>query len=91
VLGASASHTFTGRQVAWIASRGPNRGRAKVFVDGALAATVDLHAGSMRHRQVAFVARWEDAGPHSIVVKVISKGSASSGSRVDADAFITLN
>jgi hypothetical protein len=91
VIGASASHTFTGRQVAWLASRGPNRGRAKVFIDGVLAATVNLHAGASRHRQIAYSTSWDVVGTHTIMVKVITKGSLSSGSRVDVDAFITLN
>ena len=90
-LQASASHTFTGREVAWIGTRGPNRGRAKVYIDGSLAATVDLYAATHRHRRVLFSADWGSAGVHTIKVKVISKGSLSSGTRVDADAFITLN
>jgi hypothetical protein len=91
VLQASASLTFTGREVAWIGSFGPNRGRAKVYIDGALAETVDLYAAAHRHRRVLFSTSWENAGVHTIKVKVIAKGSLSSGSRVYVDAFITLN
>ena len=91
MLQASASHTFTGREVAWIGSLGPNRGRAKVYIDGSLAATVDLYAATHRHRRVLFSADWESAGVHTIKVKVISKGSLSSGARVVVDAFITLD
>jgi subtilisin family serine protease len=90
-LGASAAHAFTGSQVAWIASRGPDRGRAKVIVDGALVATVDLYRASRQHRQVMFLASWDTPGAHTIKIQVVAKGGQSSGPRVDLDAFVTLN
>lgn len=37
--GDTATFTFTGRQVAWVARLGPNRGRAAVAVDGESALT----------------------------------------------------
>ena len=91
VLRASASHTFTGREVAWVGSLGPNRGRAKVYIDGSLAATVDLYAATRRHRRILFSTSWESEGAHTIKVKVVTPGNRSSGSRVDVDAFITLD
>jgi subtilisin family serine protease len=91
VMNASATHQFTGRQVAWIASRGPNRGRAEVYINGLLVKTVNLYTASHRHRQVVFMTDESPATTQTIMVKVVSKGAASSGSRVDVDAFITLN
>ena len=91
VLRASATHTFTGRQVAWVSSRGPDRGRAKVYIDGAHVATVDLYRGSRQFRRIVFEASWETSGTHTIKIKVVSKSSQSSKPRVDLDAFVTLN
>ncbi|HEX6473684.1 MAG TPA: S8 family serine peptidase, partial [Candidatus Limnocylindria bacterium] len=91
LLTASAKHEFTGRQVAWIASRGPDRGRAKVYINGVLVQTINLYAAGRHHRQIVFMT---DAGPattQTIKVKVISKSAQSSSTRVDLDAFITLN
>jgi hypothetical protein len=42
--GSVARYRFTGRDVAWIAERGPGHGRARVYLDGVLVATVDLAA-----------------------------------------------
>ena len=91
LLSASAEHEFTGRQVAWIASRGPDRGRAKVFINGVLVQTINLYAASRHNRQVVFMTDPGAASPQSIMIKVISKSAQSSGMRVDLDAFITLN
>ena len=91
VLRATATHTFTGRQVAWVSTRGPDRGRANVYVDGTRVATIDLYRASRQYRRVVFETSWDTAGTHTIMIKVMSKGSQSSGSRVDLDAFITLN
>ena len=91
LLDASAAHDFTGRQVAWIASRGPDRGRAKVFINGVLVETIDLYSATRRHRQVVFMTDPGAAETQTIMIKVISKSGLSSGTRVDLDAFITLN
>jgi len=91
LLNASASHEFTGRQVAWIASRGPDRGRADVFINGVLVDTIDLYAASRSHRRVVFMTDPGPATSQTIMIKVISKGGLSSDTRVDLDAFITLN
>ena len=40
------SFTFSGRSVAIVAPKGATRGSAKVYVDGVLKTTVDLHASS---------------------------------------------
>jgi hypothetical protein len=88
--GASATHTFVASQVAWVTSRGPNRGRARVYVDGVLKARVDLHSASRQARRIVFSRKWAAAGSHTIRIEVIGAGAASSGSRVDLDAFVTL-
>jgi subtilisin family serine protease len=89
--GRTALLSFTGRDVAWVAVRGPNRGRAKVFIDGVLVKTVDLYSANLQYRRIVFHKRWSSRGPHTIEIKVTTRNAASAGSRVDLDAYVTLN
>lgn len=89
--GATSSLTFAGRGVAWIAPRAPNRGRAAVYIDGVRAATVDLYAASMQPRRVVFSREVSASVSHTIQVRVLgTRSAASSGVRVDLDAFVVL-
>jgi len=85
--GASATFAFSGSSVSWVAYRGPSRGSAAVYVDGAYRATVNLHATTYHARQVVFAASWPTSGRHSI--RVVNLGTAGH-SRVDVDAFVRL-
>jgi len=82
--GAAASYTATARSLSFVTTRASNRGVVKVYVDGVLAATVDLAASSTTYRYVAFSRTWSSAGTHTI--KVV----AASAARVDVDAFGVL-
>ena len=44
--GSTATLTFRGTGIAWVAPVGPTRGRAAVSIDGVVVATIDLHATS---------------------------------------------
>ena len=81
--GASASYTTTARSLSFITTKGPNRGSAKIYIDGVLAATIDLTAAGHTYRFVAFSRTWSSAGTHTI--KVVSVGTPVP--RVDIDAF----
>jgi FtsP/CotA-like multicopper oxidase with cupredoxin domain len=85
--GASASYTFTGRSVAWVSSRGSTRGSAKVYIDGVLAATVNLNAATLSYRYVAYQKTWTASGKHTI--KIVALGT-SGHPRVDLDAIETV-
>jgi hypothetical protein len=60
--------SFTGRDIAWLAERGPGHGIAKVYVDGAPAATVDLAAPSDAPAQVVFRRHWAGRGTHTLTI-----------------------
>ena len=75
------------RGIAWVAPRDANRGKADVFVDGKLAATVDLYRASRQPRRVVFSVRWPTSGFHQLRIYV--KGTAGRP-RVDLDALIVL-
>lgn len=85
--GASVSYTFTGRSVAWVADRSPSLGKAKVYVDGVLRATVDLGSSSTAWRQVVYGRTWTSSGRHTI--RIVCAGT-SGRPRIDLDAFVVL-
>jgi len=70
--GARAEFTFTGRRIAWYGPVGPTRGRARVLIDGAVAATVDLNRPNFRPRELLYSTTWKTAGRHSLVIEVIA-------------------
>jgi hypothetical protein len=83
--GAKATYAFTGRAVALVSTKGPNRGKAEIWVDGVKAATIDLYSSSTKYRQIVWRANWDSSGSHSVVVKVLG---TSGRPRVDVDAFL---
>jgi hypothetical protein len=87
----SAQFTFSGTNLAWVAPKGPDRGKAEVWIDGVKASTVDLYASTEQPAKMVFTRSWAVSGEHTIEVRVLgTKTSASSGTRVDVDAFIVL-
>jgi hypothetical protein len=84
---AAARTTFTGRDVAWIAERGPGHGRAKVYVDGVLRATVDLTATADAPARVAWKRHWSTKATHT--VRIVVEGTAGRPT-VDVDGFLIL-
>jgi hypothetical protein len=82
--GASATYSFSGSSVAWIAFRGPDRGSAMVYVDGDLKTTIDLSAASVVTRRVAYAFTWSENGAHTIQVVAVGDG------RIDVDGFARL-
>jgi hypothetical protein len=85
--GASATLKFTGRQVAYVATRRSNRGTAHVYIDGQLVANVNLHNATQMHRRIVFAHSWPTDGAHTI--KVVCAGTAGHAT-VDIDAFLTI-
>lgn len=86
--GATATYTFTGSQVAWIAVRGPTRGKARVSIDGRTVTTVSLDNPTRLPRQTVFTYAWKRAGRHRITIHV----SRHEGhQRVDLDGFSVVD
>ena len=83
--GASATLRFTGRRVWWAAPRGPARGTATVYIDGAKAAVVHLHADSRTPREPVFAHSFRAIGTHTI--RVVVNGAPHRHPRIDVDAF----
>jgi subtilisin family serine protease len=88
--GAKVRLTFTGTQVSWVGTKGANRGRAEVFVDGVSRGVVDQYSSSTQARTILFNTTL-GAGSHTLEVRALhTKSSASSGYTVDDDAFVTV-
>jgi hypothetical protein len=81
--GSSVALTFQGADVYWRAVKGPDCGKADVFIDDALQATVDCYANLPTTYQFAFIKTGLVASvPHTIKIVVrnekspVSKGAA---------------
>ena len=86
--GATATLEFTGRSVAWITSRATNRGKARISIDGSVVQTIDLRAGTTKHRQIVFAQSWSSVGAHTIQIEVL--GQPTTRPRVDVDALVVV-
>jgi len=85
--GAYAKFRFTGRQVAWVASRTSTRGTARVYLDGHLTATVNLYSATAIHRRIVFAHAWSGDGVHTI--KIVCVGTHGHPT-IDVDALVTV-
>ena len=70
--------------IAWVSRKGPNRGQARVYVDGVLAATVNLYQTTYVSKVVVFTKTWSTSGTHTI--KIVALGTAGHP-RIDLDGF----
>jgi hypothetical protein len=96
--GALAELTFGNvMNFGWVAHKGANRGQAEAWVDGVKKKSVELYSSSTQARRLVFVQKGLDPSvAHTLEVKVLgtkggTKGAASSGTRVDVDAFVILS
>jgi hypothetical protein len=87
VAGTAARLVVRGQSVAWVSRYGPGRGLAQVWIDGELAATVDLGADALSGRQVVFARSWATSGRH--VLRIVPLGTTGR-QLVEVDAFVTL-
>jgi hypothetical protein len=86
--GATSTYTFTGTDVAWVSSRAPKRGKAKVYIDGVKVAVVDLKSATTKSSVIVYASSGLAAGQHTIKVYVNGTGGRP---RVDIDGFVVLD
>jgi hypothetical protein len=91
--GQQAKFTFFGSEVGWVSFKDSDRGIADVYLDGAKASTVDLYSNPGDPRKVAFARKSLDPTvAHTLEVRATgTKNAASSGKRIDVDAFVVLS
>ena len=75
---------FTGRDVAWVATKTSTSGRAQVFIDGAYQRTIDLAAAVTTYRQIVFSRHYASKAAHTMEIRPLGDG------RIDVDAVIVL-
>jgi hypothetical protein len=85
---ARATLTFTGRSVAWVARTGPNRGVARVYVNGTRVATIDLYSATTQTQRIVWTGNWTTSASRRITIRV--SGTARRP-LVDVDAFVAAN
>lgn len=76
---------FTGRAVAVVSTMGPDRGRARVVIDGELQGEVDLYSPTYRWQVLVFTREW--AASESRVIRIDVEGTTDRP-RVDIDAIL---
>ena len=85
--GSRATFSFTGTSVSWIGLRGPQSGIARVYLDGAFQATVDLYSPSAFQAVVYTVMTLANAG-HTLAIEVTGQKNANaSDTLIAVDAF----
>ncbi len=84
----SAQLSFTGSAVSWYGMKASNRGKAGVYIDGTLVATVDEYAATNTIQSVLYSTSGLSGGTHTIkIVNTGTKNVASTGTYIDLDSF----
>ena len=83
--GSTASYTFTGRAIALVSLKAPTRGKAQIYINGVLKATVDLYSPSVLKQHVIWQATYSTAATRTIMIKVLG---TTGRPRVDIDGFL---
>jgi len=82
--GNSATFTFSGREVGWVARKGRDAGTVDVMIDGRDPAPLNLYRSSAASRRIVFMATPPTTGAHTLTITTTSAG------KVDVDAFVVL-
>ena len=82
--GASVSFTGSVRNIAWMATKTTTSGSAQVWIDGTLAATINLRASKTLYKQLVYHRDFGALGTHTIEIRSLG------GGRVYFDAVAVL-
>jgi hypothetical protein len=86
--GSTVTYSFTGRSIAWVGFKGINRGKAQVYVNGVLRATVDLYAATSQKQRIVWSTTYATSATRTVLIKVLG---TSGRPRVDADGFLVIS
>jgi hypothetical protein len=79
--------TFRGTGIDWFTARGPDQGRAKIYVDGLLVRTVDNYAASPAFGVARSISGFAD-GVHTLRIVVLATARpVATGALVSVDRF----
>jgi hypothetical protein len=79
-----ARFAFTGYDVGWIATTATSSGKARIYLDGALVATIDLDRAKTAYRKLVFSRHFATLAAHDLEIQPVGDG------RVDVDGFVVL-
>ena len=86
--GSTASYTFTGRSIAWVGRKAPISGKAQVYVNGKLVATVDLYGSTTSPQRIVWAANYATSATRTVKIRVLGTQGRP---RVDVDGFIVAS
>ena len=69
--GTTAWFSFQGTSITWIGPVGPTRGKANVYLDDVLVATVDVYAPHFNARATIFSHTFDRLGTHTITIETV--------------------
>jgi Big-like domain-containing protein len=88
VTGAQATISFTGTGIRWIGARGPQTGRARVLLDGNVAAdSIDTLAMTEGPQHTNFFASGLANTSHTLTIQVLDKNPLATNGWILIDAF----
>jgi hypothetical protein len=70
----SASLTFTGTRVGWLARTGPVYGSARVYINGSLVKTVNMFSSTYTNKRIVYQASWTTSATRTI--RIVVSGTA---------------
>jgi murein DD-endopeptidase MepM/ murein hydrolase activator NlpD len=82
--GASATISFNGTYLGWVATKGTTLSKAQVSLDGGAPVTVDLAASSVAYQQRVWNTGTLAEGPHTVKISWDAKNAAGEYISVDA-------
>lgn len=82
------SYRIYGNSVGLISTKAPDRGRAKIYIDGKYVKTIDAHASKLKPRQAIYYRTWKSPGTHYI--KIVNLGTPGRA-RFDIDGLAIGN
>ncbi len=85
--GRTVSRTFTGTSIGWLARKAPSQGKAKIYVNGSLEATIDLYAPSSQPQRLVWTGNWSAAAKRTVVILALG---TSGRPTVNLDGLIII-
>lgn len=85
---ATATLTFTGKDVAWLSRLSNINGTARVYIDNVLIATVNTFSSATQPKRVVFTRKFSTAVSRKL--KVVVTGTPTANPRVTIDQFFVL-
>ena len=83
------TYSFTGKSFAWVSLKASTRGKANIYVNGVLKATVDLKATSTLKQAVVWQTTYTTSAKRTVMIKVLgtwgARASTSTASSTGAD------